>query len=368
MNYILNLKNIIYYTMDGTLKLISNIISIITSSSAFITLFIFILLFKIHYKIKIFKVGYFRVVFTNIVLEIILRIIIVLGSIVIILHNFNKINLGIYFFRIFLILFNYFYMSIIFFNIHTIFYLYSYSNQKNKLIEQDIKNKKISLKSYSFKKFYLISFSFSLIHSILFILYDFLINDDFFTKNNFFNITSLINKPHLYDIIIFFPNIVYFFLTIPYLKLSWNAETITDKIILKSYSQYCFLHSFLSLNYPIIILILSLFPNYNFINFSCQNISLIILMIQLFVSSNFRMNCLYVQNSINKSLNTKKSFCSNFKSSLSIIFTNAKISEFTITDLNSSYVSHALTAIKDVLNESENTILDYSITNLSIIK
>ena len=353
--------------MDESLELISNIITIITSFSAFITLFNFILLFKIHYKIKIFKEGYFKVVFINIILEIFFRIFITLASFFIILHNFNKINLGIYPCRIFLILFDYLYMSFIFFNINTIVYLYSYSNQKNELVEQDIKNKQFSFMSYSFKNFYLTSFTFSLIHSILFILYDFLINDDFFTKNNYFNLTSSINKPHLYDIIIFCPNIFYFFLTIPYLKLSWNTEKITDKIILKSYSQYCFLYSLLSLNYPIIIIIFSLFPNNKIIVFICQNISLIILIIQLFLSSNFRMNCLYIQNSINNSLQSKNNCCTKFKLGLNIIFSNAKISEFTITDLNNSYVSHALTSIKDVLNENEASVLDITLTNINIV-
>ena len=352
--------------MDESLKLMSFIIKLLTPFSAFITLFIFILLFKIHYKIKIYKIGYFKVVFINIILEIILRIIILFSSIFIILHSLNKKYLGINFCRIFLILFNYFYISIIFFNINTILYLYTYSNKKNDLVEQDIKNKKITLKNYSFKHFYLTSFTFSLIHSILFFLYDFLINEDYYSKNYYFNLINSENKPHLYDIFIFFPNILYFFISIPYLKISWNNEKITDKILLKSYSQYCFLYSFLSLSNPIIILILSLFTNNQYINFICQHISWMVLAIQLFISSKFRINCLYVKNSISKNINEKKNICSKFKLILYIIFTNNKINESTITDLNSSYVSHALTSINDVLKDNEITKFDTSLNDISI--
>ena len=144
-------------------ELISIIINSLTFLISFLTFFNFIIIFKIHCKIKIFRVNYFRIVFTIIILEIMLRIIIIIESIFQILDILQKHSILNNEFKkynnlIFSLSFNFLYITIIFFNIRTIYYLYHYSTKDLDLINQDMQNSVISLKTYSFTNFYIISF------------------------------------------------------------------------------------------------------------------------------------------------------------------------------------------------------------------
>ena len=345
-------------------ELISIIINSLTFLISFLTFFNFIIIFKIHCKIKIFRVNYFRIVFTIIILEIMLRIIIIIESIFQILDILQKHSILNNEFKkynnlIFSLSFNFLYITIIFFNIRTIYYLYHYSTKDLDLINQDMENSVISLKTYSFTNFYIISFFLGIIHTILFFLYAFLFNENFL-NNWFFNSISLSDyKTKIYELIFFFPNIFFFIYSIPYLKICWNKENITDKILLKGYSQYCFIYSFLSLIYPIIIIILLIFNDNTILKIICKNVILMFLNIQLYLSSTYRINCVYIKNTI---LNKEKKCYQIIKDYFIILFTNQKIKSVAVTDFNNTFVTHALTSEKDI---NEDYMNDTSMINMS---
>ena len=313
-----------------------------------LTLFMFLVIGKIHRRDPFLKQGFFNIVFTIIILEIVLRIILIISPVLIYLLKDAKINLIIY------SSFNFFYITTIFFNFITVFYLYTHLDKSEDLISKDINDKtahrdSIRVNTISFNLFYIISFLLGLIHTGFFIFFEFLKsqyiqNDIFFPikqieQNNFF---------FFFELIIYIPNFIFFIISFLYLKLSWNKEKITENIIIRSYAIYCFQLSILSLNYPIIILIMifELFKEYLKIIILISNSLLIF---QIFISAYFRINCLYIESIFDKE---STNLFSKIKKTFIILFTNEKVERLSSLDYNNSFISFSLSSKKDFIIEN----------------
>ena len=338
------------------LILIESVFLIIT---ALITLFMFLVMGKIHRTDPFLKQGFFNIVFTIIILEIILRIILIVSPILLYFMNFTKLKL------IINTSFNFFYITTIFFNFITVFYLYIHLNKSEDLIAKDINDKNanrdsIRVNIISFNLFYVFSFLLGLIHTVFFFLFEKNNESDYFSSNIFFSIKKNFNNLiyNLYRLLIYFPNFIFFIVSFLYLKLSWNKEKISENIIIRSYAIYCFKLSILSLNYPIIIIIMI----FNFLTINFYIIILIsnfLIIIQIFISANFRMNCLYIESIFGKE---SKTLFSKIKKTFSILFTNEKIERLNSVDYNNSFISFSLSSKQDFIieNSSKKNELDDS--------
>ena len=338
--------------MDYFFTLFINIESLLLIIVSFITLFMFLVMGKIHKTDPFLKQGFFNIVFTIIILEIFLRIILIASPILLYFMNNELLNL------IINSSFNFFYITTIFFNFITVFYLYTNLDKSEDLISKDINDKtahrdSIRVNIISFNLFYIISFLLGLIHTAFFVLIEKYKESDYFSKNIFFPIkkNSEDLKLNLFGLLIYIPNFIFLIVSFLYLKLSWNQEKITDNIIIKSYAIYCFKLSLLSLNYPIIIIITMLkFVTINY--YIIILVSNFLIIIQIFISANFRMNCLYIESIFGKE---SKNLFSKIKKTFNILFTTEKLERLNSLDYNNSFISFSLSSKKDFIIDNPST-------------
>ncbi len=324
--------------------------------SSFISLFFFLVIGKIHIKDKFLQQGFFKVVFTIVILEILLRLILIISPFLILfIHDKEEIMRKIIYFS-----FNFVYMTILFFNLITVSFLYL--DKSEDLISKDINDKKahrdsVRVNNYSFNCVSIVSFLFGFIHTIILNVFETYINGNYEQLTFFpikFNDKDNIKK--LYEIIIYIPNFIFFIVSFLYLKLSWNKEKITDNIVIKSYALYCFHLSFFYLNYPIIILIDSLFNRFNYDRDIIILLSNLCLMIQNIFSSKYRMKCIYIESIFE---GKKISFSQKIIKLFKILFTNEGINRLNSVDYNNSFIIFSLSSKEDFINEIERNTTIY---------
>ena len=92
---------------------------------------------------------------------------------------------------------------------------------------------------------------------------------------------------------------------------------------------------FVTINYYIIILV-----------------SNFLIIIQIFISANFRMNCLYIESIFGKE---SKNLFSKIKKTFNILFTTEKLERLNSLDYNNSFISFSLSSKKDFIIDNPST-------------
>ena len=350
----------------------SQIISIISIVFTSINSFILITICKMHIKQKYIRKGYFQIVFTQIIIELLLNLTMLAISILNMIYDILSLN-GIY--LIFIpILFNFFFMTDILYNIQTIFFL---KNAKNKIDKEDNFNdndsrgsfdrsSSINVEHYTFKRIHIISFFFSFIHSIkyLFIIFNNNYNNNnnkdgknnndninIFNWNNFFvyfiidpNISNNNNESLLYLLLYIF-NYIFLFSSIIYCCIN---QKIDGTIKLKYYSIYCLLSSLISLIFPISF-ILNILPINKKSNLFID-IYFSLFIIYLICNCIFRLKCYYVQYILSSQ---GISLCSKLSFGLKIFFTRTIIPPPNFIDFNNTFLFHSLATENDFFNQND---------------
>ena len=154
-----------------------SVIDIISFIFILFNIFILLTLVRMHSKQKSIRVGYFIVVFIQIIIELLLSIL----FLIVITLSLLKVKDNKLYFYIFPVLINFLYNIDILYNIQTIICL---MKAKNKIESSDAftsddlskseeggnSNTSIEIKIYSFRRIHFISFFFSFIHSFIYAL------------------------------------------------------------------------------------------------------------------------------------------------------------------------------------------------------
>ena len=334
--------------MDYT---IINIISII-----FISFNILILttICKMHIKQISIREGFFKTVFTQIIIEFLLNLIVLI--IIILSQKLETIKRK--YLYVLSCLFNLFYNIDILYNIQTIIYLI---NAKNKVDSEDIfnygdisKNEElpsantIEIESHSFKRIHFFSYFFGVVHTAIYfsVFYDKNENNQEQDVNwHFYFINN--NKKSFFYLLIFFFNYLYFFQSIRY---SFIKQKINESIKLNNYSIYCIISSFISLIFPLRILL------NNFLNEDKRDDEVLIYIFSFLYLFNliaigyFRLNSYYVQFILSKGGNN---FYSKLCFGIKILFTNLPVPSPNFIDFNNSFLYHSLSSEKDFYDIKE---------------
>lgn len=341
--------------MDNINSKIISIISIVFTS---INSFILITICKMHIKQKYIRKGYFQIVFTQIIIELLLNLTMLAISILNMIYDLNGIYL------IFIpILFNFFFMTDILYNIQTIFFL---KNAKNKIDKEDNFNdndsrgsfdrsSSINVEHYTFKRIHIISFSFSSIHSLIYFFAVFSnykkYEKNIFDWNYFFdyfiidpNISNNKKESLLYLLLYIF-NYIFLFASIIYCCINQKIE---GTIKLKYYSIYCLLSSLISLIFPISF-ILNILPINKKSNLFID-IYFSLFIIYLICNCIFRLKCYYVQYILSSQ---GISLCSKLSFGLKIFFTRTIIPPPNFIDFNNTFLFHSLATENDFFNQND---------------
>ena len=326
-----------------------NVILIIFLFYSFLVNLMFIL---IHSKQKFFRKGFFIIIFIQIILEAIINLSILMMNIIYIL-DFKR---GKWFF-IFPILFNFGYIANILYNIRILIYLMTINKKKDELVNYDAKdesyesdknsqlsrNSSISFISHSFKSFHILCILFSIIHTIIYILY---LKDNIEDKDNWNWFHYFMNgNEGYYRFAFYIFHYFYLIISIPYLIKSFNKEKISDHILLKRFSIYCIFSSLISLMFPMAVIFdLTFGETHNDIYLYL----LIAFIFYLLITWHFRLNCYYIQFILEQG---GKGFCKKFSTGFKILFCCRKIPSPNFIDLNSSFIYHSLANVNDFLQE-----------------
>ena len=325
-------------------------IKIISLVVIFINLLILITICKMHIKEISIRQGYFKIVFTQIILETLFNLtIFIIINISMIKESINE-NC----FYFLSILFDIFFNVDIIYNIQTILKLIQ---AKNRVDSEDIfinneddsdsvgrcgSNASIDLKRYSFRRIHLVSFIFSIIHSIIYSLI--ILKDDKNEKNELNWFFYFIDKQQdkLWLLLLFIINYLYLALSIRYCFL---RQQINESIKLKYYSINSFITSLFSLIFPLrIILNKFIKKDDKKDDKDLQYIFCIIFLFYLSMNVYFRLNCYYVQYILSKKGNK---FLRKLEFGLRILFTSIKVSPPNFIDFNNSFLYHSLSREKD---------------------
>ena len=325
-------------------------IKVISLIILFINLIILLTICKMHFKEISIRQGYFEIVFTQIILETLFNLAIFL----IIIISMIRENINERFFYSLSILFNFFFNVDIIYNIQTIINLIK---AKNRVDSEDIFKSNdddsgsidrqgslnsIDLKRHSFRRIHFLSFLISIIHSIIYCFV--IVKDEHNEKSElnwyFYFIDK--NQDKLWFLLLFLINYIYLALSIRYCFL---RQQINESIKLKHYSIYCIITSFISLIFPLrIILNKSIRNDENKDNKELQYIFFFVFLIYLIKNVYFRLNCQYVQEILSKKGNK---FLKKIEFGLKILFTQTKISSPNFIDFNNSFLYHSLSRDTD---------------------
>ena len=326
-------------------------IKVISLIVIFINLLTLLTICKMHIKEISIRQGYFEIVFTQIILETLFN----LTIFVIIIISMIKEPINESYFYFISLLFDIFFNVDIIYNIQTILKLIQ---AKNKVESEDIfinneddsgsvgrcgSNASIDLKRHSFRRIHLVSFLFSIIHSIIYFFV--ILKDDKNEKNELNWFFYFIDKQqkNLWLLLLFIFNYIYLGLSIRYCLL---RQQINESIKLKHYSIYSFITSLASLIFPLRILLNEVIRN----NDKKDDKELqyifcfIFLLFYLYKNVYFRLNCYYVQYILSKKGNK---FLKKLEFGLQILFTRIKISSPNFIDFNNSFLYHSLSREKD---------------------
>ena len=310
-----------------------------------------------HIRQKSIREGYFKIVFTQIILELLLNINILI--IVILSFFLSTININLFF--SISTLFNFFYNIDILYNFQTILYL---KGAKNRVYSEDIftntddlsrsedyrgSGLSIDLKRYSFRRIHLISFSFSIIHSIIFFIILFETKENENPKLIWFFYFLDENKKNLFLLLIFILNYLYFILSIRYCCIRQN---INESIKLKHFSIYCFLSSLIGLIFPSKIIINHFLKK----NLKTELIYIYSFLFLFYLLENtyFRLNCYYVQYILSKK---GIKFCSKIGFGIQILFSNIIVPSPNFIDFNNSFIYHSLSSENDFYDEKDKKLI-----------
>lgn len=329
-----------------------NLVKIIFIIVIFINLLILLTICKMHIKEISIRQGYFKIVFTQIIFEILFNLTIFVIIIISMIEDINEKC-----FYLFSILFDFFFNIDILYNIQNILKLFQ---AKNKVNSEDIfidneddsnsigrqgSTSSIDLKRHSFRRIHLVSFLTSFIHSIIYFFVIIKNKDNDKSELNWFFYFIDKKQNNLFLLLLFIINYIYFALSIRYIFLRQN---INESIKLKNYSLYSFSTSLSSLIFPLrIILNKSIKKDDTKDNKDIQYIFCIVFLVfYLFVSVCFRYKCYYVQSILSK--NGKK-FVKKLKFGLKILFTRINISSPNFIDFNNSFLYHSLSTENDFI-------------------
>lgn len=329
-------------------------------------LFTLLLICKMHIKQKSIREGYFKVVFTQIILELLLDIILLT---IIILEIFSPENKSkpIY---ILPTLFIFLYNIDILYNIQTIVRLSkahitidtidAFNNDDDTQGEdlEITKSKSIDLKVYSFKRIHILSFLLSFIHAFLYFYILFKYGDNNKIELNWYYYFLNKDETNLFYLFFFLFNYIFFILSIRYLCLK---QEINQIIKLKHYSIYCFIISLIGLMFPIKIILNYIYyeslrnrKEKNIFEDILVYIYSFLFLAYLLANSLFRLNCYYVQFILSKK---GKKCCSKFKFGLRILFTRIIVPSPNFIDFNNTFLYHSLSNEKDFYKEKDKRLM-----------
>ena len=328
--------------------LIISIISIIIIS---FNLLILMTISKMHLKQKSIREGYFKVVFTQIIIEFLFNLVVLVIIIIILSNCLEKGDEKVYY-NILLIVFDLLYNCDILYHIQTIFYLINnvsrkdsgdiFNNNDDSIRSESYTSKKsIDLKKYTYKRIHFFSFFFSLIHSLIYYLLYLKQNEQYELKWYFFFLNK--NVKNLEYFLFFILNFLFFGVSIRYCFIK---QEINGNIKLKFYSKYCFFSGLISLLFPIKIIINYFVNNNEIINI----IFGIIFLLYLIGITYFRLNCYYVQYILSSKGN---SFITKLCFGLKILFTGTIVPSPNFIDFNNSFLYHSLSNEKDISIKKE---------------
>lgn len=308
------------------------------------------LLIQIHCRQTSLFQGFFIIVCLQIFFEALINVIVLIISIFSLCNMMNKDCL-----LAFQMLFYFFYTTNILLNIRIIFFLMTSNKEKQELIDYDsddnysssTKGKKsrqssISFSDYSFNSIYIIPILLSLIFTGLYLLFTYLFyNDDQEEEEEGIYILGLLNNLNQYNFLFYIFHFIYFIISIIYLFLSINKENVSNHFHIKSFSIYCFVSSFISLLFPVLLILKLYLENAKFI---FPYLLVLIFLLYFSITSFFRYGCYYIQYILGSYGN---GFFLKLKYALKILFCCKKIAQPNFIDYNSNFVYHSLSYISD---------------------
>jgi hypothetical protein len=333
-------------------EIISNYILCFFLFISFLINFIIIL---IHKRQPFLRQGFFNIVFVQIILEASINLLSLIMKIIYMVEVTRNV-----WFALFPILFNFCYMTNILYNIKIIRFLMNYNKDRDELINYESKDTNsnnsyshqdsISLDRQSFKNIHIFSFSISVLYIFAYIVHIFNIKDTAIEgdKWNWFNYYLVDEKSGCLKLIFFIPNSIYFIISVIYFSLSMNKGKVTNNILLKNFSIYCVFSSFVSLFFPITLIINLITIQEDQEQYIFHYIVLCGFLVYIFVTCYYRVNCYYVNYILESD---GKGFFKRCVFGFRILFCCKKIQVPNFIDLTSTFIFHSLANFSDFLGE-----------------
>ena len=325
------------------------IINISTIVISFLIFMIYLTIFIIHIKKSILKKGYFTIVFTQIILESFIILVLLCISILSFI-DFKEVKTKNICFLILILIYTFCYICDIFYNILSLFILIFKNKKSDKEdLEYDLYDneektgtEKIKIDESSYVIHHIFSFLLSGIQTALFYF--------FYLRNNKIDVHTwyyyfLETEKNIKYLFFFSINVIYFISALVYCFKKDNINSFK----LKNYSIYCFVSSLLNFIYPAKIILNKFEIENRIILYTDFSLTLVYLIYTCF----YRLNCYYIQFVLE---NGKNHFCGKICFGLKIIFTCCKIPDLNFADFNSNFIFHALTGkidIKDISNDDK---------------
>lgn len=327
----------------------------------------------IHIKQPLLKNGFFNVVFGQVITEFLINISIFFLNLVYVISGDKMAGKWI---MIFPILFNFCYEAYIIYNIKIIIFLMTYNKDKDDLINYALDTEisrdsnlshqgSISFVDVSFKSFHILSYSIATIYIILYIvnLLVFQNNPKVQEPNWMWYYYFICGNKYFWRIFFFIFHIIFFVISVIYLFKSCDKNKISKHIYLKSYALYSVFASFITIVFPIVLLVfIFVYDNNSDTSRQLRKDYLIIILLAFFVfllsTTIFRLRNYYVD----YVLSQDGKGCINWLcSALKILFRCKKMHELNFVDLHSSFIYHALSSANDlVIEDVPDNIFSYN--------
>ena len=327
----------------------------------------------IHIKQPLLKNGFFNVVFGQVITEFLINISIFFLNLIYVISGDKMAGKWI---MIFPILFNFCYEAYIIYNIKIIIFLMTYNKDKDDLINYALDTEisrdsnlshqgSISFADVSFKSFHILSYSIATIYIILYIvnLLVFQNNPKVQEQNWMWYYYFICGNKYFWRIFFFIFHIIFFVISVIYLFKSCDKNKISKHIYLKSYALYCVFASFITIVFPIVLLVfIFVYDNNSDTSRQLRKDYLIIILLAFFVfllsTTIFRLRNYYVD----YVLSQDGKGCINWLcSALKILFRCKKMHELNFVDLHSSFIYHALSSANDlVIEDVPDNIFSYN--------
>ena len=324
------------------------IIGIIYIINCLILFLINITLCFIHFRDSLLHQNFFKVIFTQLILESIITLVLPIIVVIILISRENK-----KWHLVFHIVLNYCINTDLIYNIIILIYL-NFNREKKQIdIDNDNDSERLSNSSvlrgsiafvnHSFKIIHIPSLCLGLLHTIVFIL----IRD-----NNDYNIQSFGKwyyffypiVPNFYRVFIFISFLFLFIMSIPYKFVSKEKLRATDNIHLNHYCINCLMWGLFGIIMPIIKTASKNIKNTDFLVLLFSSAIFLIYLNSLCL---FRLNCFYIDDIFG---NNGKKFMNKLKLFLKLMFFKVDVPKPNFIDFNSTFISHALAYESDFSN------------------